>query len=268
MLANMFVPLPPFKGHQWHEYSLVLPVVSVGNAAQLAVDLLLSTLETELVGHIHSTALVPLVGGNPYRVGDRRLATACQVYVCHRSKLLVVQQRTPVSANCRSEYRQFLTEWIQGERFRLVVMLSSCLSQYTNPADLPRYSVHYYCTPAVEEATESQLRALQWTRLEKQDPVSRERDPDGVLLMPGSGITRSLLDKCVSDEIPVVLLLVYCSEGDNTPDAILLADRLDEWLHLCQPPAEGSEQTGRRGPWQTPISWSLLFGGAPPNTIY
>ncbi|XP_077561298.1 proteasome assembly chaperone 2 isoform X3 [Haemaphysalis longicornis] len=222
MLANMFVPLPPFKGHQWHEYSLVLPVVSVGNAAQLAVDLLLSTLETELVGHIHSTALVPLVGGNPYRVGDRRLATACQVYVCHRSKLLVVQQRTPVSAvcgdltppvavqNCRSEYRQFLTEWIQGERFRLVIMLSSCLSQYTNPADLPS----------------------------------------------------------VSDEIPVVLLLVYCSEGDNTPDAILLADRLDEWLHLCQPPAEGIERSGRRGPWQTPISWSLLFGGAPPNTIY
>uniref|UniRef100_A0A023GJR2 Proteasome assembly chaperone 2 n=1 Tax=Amblyomma triste TaxID=251400 RepID=A0A023GJR2_AMBTT len=264
----MFVPLQPFKGHQWHEYSLVLPVVSVGNAAQLAVDLLLSTLETELVGYIHSTALVPLVGGNPYRVGDQRLATACQVYVCHRSKLLVVQQRTPVSANCRAEYRQFLTDWIKQERFRLVIMLSSCLSQFTNPSDMPRYSVHYYCTPAVGESVEAQLRELHWTRLEKQDPVTRELNPDGVLLMPGSGITRSLLDKCVSDEIPVVLLLVYCSEGDNTPDAILLADRLDEWLHLCQPPTDSSEQSGRRGPWQTPISWSLLFGGAPPTSIY
>ncbi|KAH7935533.1 hypothetical protein HPB52_009594 [Rhipicephalus sanguineus] len=259
----MFVPLQPFKGHQWHEYSLVLPVVSVGNAAQLAVDLLLSTLETELVGYIHSTALVPLVGGNPYRVGDQRLATACQVYVCHRSKLLVVQQRTPVSANCRTEYRQFLTEWIKQERFRLVIMLSSCLSQFTNPSDLPRYSVHYYCTPAVGEPVEAQLRALNWTRLEKQDPVTRERNPDVILCV---WFTCS---RCsVSDEIPVVLLLVYCSEGDNTPDAILLADRLDEWLHLCQPPTDGAEQSGRRGPWQTPISWSLLFGSAPPASIY
>lgn len=149
-----------------------------------------------------------------------------------------------------------------------MIMLSSCLSQFTNPSDLPRYSVHYYCTPAVGEPVEAQLQALNWTRLEKQDPVTRERNPDGVLLMPGSGITRSLLDKCVSDEIPVVLLLVYCSEGDNTPDAILLADRLDEWLHLCQPQTDTSEQSGRRGPWQTPISWSLLFGSAPPTSIY
>lgn len=94
--------------------------------------------------------------------------------------------------------------------------------------------------------------------------MTNERSPQGVLLMPGSGITRSLLDKCVSEEIPVVLLLVYCSEGDNTPDAILLADRLDEWLHLCQAPEKG----GERGPWQTPISWSLLFGNVPPTGIY
>lgn len=264
----MFVPLQAYKDKSWQEYVLVFPVVSVGNAAQLAVDLLLSTLETELVGYIHSTALLPLVGGNPYRVGDQRLATACQVYVCHGSKLLLVQQRTPVSPNSRTEYRQFLTDWMKQERFRLVVMLSSCLSQYTNPSDLPKYSVHYYCSPAVTQQVQGDLGALCWNKLEKQDPVTHEQSSHGVLLMPGSGITRSLLEKCVSDEIPVVLLLVYCSEGDNTPDAILLADRLNEWLHLCQPLKDGEERCGRTGPWQTPISWSLLFGNTPPTGIY
>ncbi|XP_064477017.1 proteasome assembly chaperone 2-like [Ornithodoros turicata] len=261
----MFVPLKAYKDHRWNEYTLIFPVVSVGNAAQLAVDLLLSSLPNELVGYIHSTALLPLVGGNPYRVGDNRLATACQVYVCHQSKLLIVQQRTPVSPNCRAEYRQFLTSWIKSENFKLVIMLSSCLSQFSSPSELSRYSVHYYCSPSVTDMVQDKLSSLCWKKLEKQDPVTNEISSDGVLLMPGSGITRSLLEKCVSDAIPVVLLLLYCSEGDNTPDAILLADRLNEWLHLCPVESSGGGQTGV---WQTPVSWSMLFGSGPPTTIY
>lgn len=42
------------------------PAVAVGNVAQLAVDLIVSTLNMKRVGYIHTDCLVPMAGNNPY----------------------------------------------------------------------------------------------------------------------------------------------------------------------------------------------------------
>lgn len=42
------------------------PAVSVGNVGQLAVDLIISTLQLPKVGHFHTDSLIPMVGNNPY----------------------------------------------------------------------------------------------------------------------------------------------------------------------------------------------------------
>uniref|UniRef100_A0A4W5KGS6 Proteasome assembly chaperone 2 n=1 Tax=Hucho hucho TaxID=62062 RepID=A0A4W5KGS6_9TELE len=40
--------------------------VSVGNVGQLAVDLIVSTLDMCRVGYIHTDCLIPMAGNNPY----------------------------------------------------------------------------------------------------------------------------------------------------------------------------------------------------------
>ena len=42
------------------------PAIAVGNVAQLAVDLIVSTLSMKRVGYMHTDCLVPMVGPNPY----------------------------------------------------------------------------------------------------------------------------------------------------------------------------------------------------------
>ncbi|OQR73529.1 proteasome assembly chaperone 2-like [Tropilaelaps mercedesae] len=142
--------------------------------------------------------------------------------------------------------------------FRLVVMLASCLSQYRSPEDLKGGALHYLCGGAVDEKTRADVEAQGWQLFEKQDPLKKCPCPEGgVFLMPGAGMARPIWDKCQTPlDVPVVMMLLYCSEGDNTPDALLLANSLNRWLRLAE-----------KG-WRTPMSWSHLFGQGPPKGIY
>jgi len=42
------------------------PAVAVGNVGQLAVDLIVSTLNMNRVGYLHTDCLIPMAGNNPY----------------------------------------------------------------------------------------------------------------------------------------------------------------------------------------------------------
>lgn len=39
-----------------------------------------------------------------------------------------------------------------------------------------------------------------------------------------------------SENISMVVLLLFCSEGDNVPDAFTLVNHLNDWLHLLDKP--------------------------------
>jgi hypothetical protein len=45
---------------------LFQPAVSVGNVGQLAIDLIISTLNMSKIGYFYTDCLVPMVGNNPY----------------------------------------------------------------------------------------------------------------------------------------------------------------------------------------------------------
>lgn len=40
-----------------------------------------------------------------------------------------------------------------------------------------------------------------------------------------------VLHSCKED-LPLAVLLLFCSEGDNIPDAFAVANHLNDWLHL------------------------------------
>lgn len=48
-----------------------------------------------------------------------------------------------------------------------------------------------------------------------------------------------------AEDLPLAVLLLFCSEGDNIPDAFTLVNHLNDWLHLLDTPVsdESEEQT-------------------------
>ena len=50
------------------------PAVSVGNVGQLAIDLIISTLNMHKIGYFYTDCLVPMVGNNPYATAEENSA--------------------------------------------------------------------------------------------------------------------------------------------------------------------------------------------------
>ena len=72
--------------------TLVLPVVAVGNVAQLAADLLINSLRLPRVARLADDALLPAAGHRGYAHVEG-LASAMELYAGPGASVAVVQQR-------------------------------------------------------------------------------------------------------------------------------------------------------------------------------
>jgi proteasome assembly chaperone 2 len=59
-------------------FCMLQPSVSVGNAGQLAVDLLITKIQPQKVGLIWHSAIMPMVGGDPYSLNETALTTSAE----------------------------------------------------------------------------------------------------------------------------------------------------------------------------------------------
>lgn len=62
--------MPSIKHPVTQHILLLQPAVSVGNVGQLAIDLVISTLDMTKVGYFYTDCLVPMVGNNPYATAE------------------------------------------------------------------------------------------------------------------------------------------------------------------------------------------------------
>eukprot|EP00903_Cladosiphon_okamuranus_P006700 g6539.t1 len=62
---------------------------------------------------------------------------------------------------------------------------------------------------------------------------------------------------------PLVVLLRFCGEGDNTPEAFEVAQAVNASLHLL---AGGDGEGDVR--WSSPLSWASLYGPPPSSDAY
>ncbi|RKP09457.1 hypothetical protein THASP1DRAFT_28769 [Thamnocephalis sphaerospora] len=74
---NTFTPTakgsPSFK-----EAWLVIPTVSTGGVSQLAVDLIISTLQLKRVGYLNDPNVLPVACVDPCGTGEKGIATALE----------------------------------------------------------------------------------------------------------------------------------------------------------------------------------------------
>ncbi|XP_037391163.1 proteasome assembly chaperone 2 isoform X1 [Pygocentrus nattereri] len=246
---------PSFKG-----FTLILPAVSVGNVGQLAVDLIISTLNMPKVGHFHTDCLIPMVGNGPYSSLEQ-LSTNAEVYSHSDLKLAALQIRSPVLQNKGKLFRKLLVSWIKSSGFSRTVLLSSSHAYQRDDQQLKGPALRYLLSPALQDVGDT-LRELGWAELEKVSVFPGINDSDKRHYIPGGGVTKGLYADCCAESVPLAVVLLFCSEGDNVPDAFTLTNHLNYWLHLLEKSPQGAT------PWKVPSSWRLLFGSGIPPLLF
>ncbi|KAI1290214.1 Proteasome assembly chaperone 2 [Halotydeus destructor] len=247
---------PAFKGR-----TLVLPCVSVGNVGQLAIDLLASTLlkskKLSLVGRIRSNAFRPVVGPNPFELSDKLMTTA-EVYDSPEMNVTVMQIRSPCYHDKRQSFLDNLVDWIKSSQFAKVILLSSTYSQFLSDLDASEQP-----NPVRQFANFELDAGSQIKQVTKVERYSHRPDENGMINIPGSGLTKKLFDHLNEAGLSTLALVKYCSEGDNSPDAVGLV----EALNTIVPVKQRTSSLGHLG-WDIPISWNKLFGGDAPLEVY
>ncbi|EDL09632.1 tumor necrosis factor superfamily, member 5-induced protein 1, isoform CRA_a [Mus musculus] len=97
-------------------FTLLMPAVSVGNVGQLAIDLIISTLNMCKIGYFYTDCLVPMVGNNPYATEEENsneLSINTEVYSLPSKKLVVLQLR---SIFIKVSMLAFLSSLMYGDR--------------------------------------------------------------------------------------------------------------------------------------------------------
>ncbi|KAG7470085.1 hypothetical protein MATL_G00135700 [Megalops atlanticus] len=260
----MFVPNEN-SSLSFKDFTFIMPAVSVGNVGQLATDLIISTLNMPQVGYFHTDCLIPMAGNNPFATsGDdsAELCTAAEVYSLPDLKLAVLQIRTPIIQAKYRQFRKLITSWIKTSGFARTILLSSSHAYQRDDQQIHSTPLRYLLSPAMQRVVGDKLQELEWKEMERVAVFPGISDIEKRLYIPGGGITKGFYTDCCSEDLPLAVVLIFCSEGDNIPDAFSLVNHLNNWLHLVDKPSNASAQ------WRAPCSWRLLFGSGIPPALF
>ncbi|GAB1607284.1 proteasome assembly chaperone 2-like [Argonauta hians] len=274
-----YFPSEDSDSKNWSNYSLIVAAISVGNVGQLSADLVISALEMSKAGYIYDESLLPVIGNNPYTAvttDSCSLMTGCEVYESQNQNLVVLLQRAPFVKGKQSGYRGRLVEWIKENKFKQVIILTSSAAHERLDVQLQGSQFRFLSSPDQKSVVGRLFRdKLKWKKLERRPcfpappPTGQEPTEDQKkesIYIPGGGIAKSLYTDCCDANIPVYVLLLFCSEGDNVGHAKYLATMLNYWMNLI-PMSEGPD-ISPVDVWKTPPSWRLTFGNTFDKTLF
>lgn len=279
----MFIPVIKNSVYNWEEYTLFVPVVSVGNVGQLTADLIISTLCMDHIGIIVHEAITPAVGNNPYAQPDEdhttcKLASCCEVYDSAATKIMVIQQRAPLIKGRVKSYVKFLSEWIKEKNFYQVVIIGSTFSHERLDFQMQGSPFRIVVMDSLRDRAGNTFSELGWNAMESRPGLIASGEGGDFntglssLFVPGSGIAKPLLE-ALKDK-PVLLFVMFCSEGDNVPDAIAMAQHLNGWVNIISKEDDEEKSMpsidavhGNKG-WKIPTSWRNFYGTKFDQTLF
>lgn len=238
-----------FDTSDFSGYTLIVPSVAVGNVGQLVCDLLVSSLKMTKTATVHSPALIPVIGYDPYDLKSTSLSGSCDLHQCSTNKLLVLQLRAPLVYKYAKTFLSEFVEKIRTKNIKDVIVLSSSFAHekkhiLTSPFRFVANNVCPY---------RSKITELKW---EEHESLG-----SGIKI-PGGGFGPMLYELCAEKCLPCLLLYKYCSEGDNIPDAYEMTHYINNILPVFEKNIDLKAQLVQ------PVSWKLLFGRPPPQDIY
>lgn len=255
MTLDKFIFWDEDKNYNFEKHCLVLPDISIGNVGQLTVDLLIANLEVEHLGRIVHPCFYPFIGSDPFQLDSTRLSSSCEIYECKEKKLIILQIRSRVFPGKSQEFKDLLMQFFKQFNFLQTVLIASSSSEYFSAEQIRGVPVYYFHTSKV--TSKETFTRLQW----KEFSFPYDVDTTVVSPIPGSFISEDLLDNCEKENIPLVILICVCSEGNNYPEALQMVNCLNSWLSLKEEKKSGHT-------WKMPVSWKSPYGSAAPKTMY
>lgn len=213
------LPAPDFQ-----DATLVVGVPAVGNVGQLGIDLLILHTAATRCAIIESPDVLPVAGRGAFAdqlsAGVTRttqkdgLVTSLEVFKAEKDGVscFFLQQRGPVATGRQRAFAKELTRWIEGCGFAQVVLLSSVDAGWRTDQQLQSLPVCASCqnSPAAEVALQDVPPAP------TADLGCKASEERSVAPWP-------LYSECGRAGVPTAMLLAYAADGNNVPEAFLLA---------------------------------------------
>ncbi|RHZ79675.1 hypothetical protein Glove_142g46 [Diversispora epigaea] len=238
--------------------TLILPAISIGNVPQLAVDLLITTLNLQRIGFLEDENVLPISGAS----AGNGITVAIEVYQSSDGRWTIIQQRAPTIKKKRNVFVENLLAFIKESNFSKVILLSSADATYRIDDQLTGIPLRFLATSEIPNDLLEQSNTLGLKLMEKipkneyetsiQDYHKKQDDIQDLPQIPGGGISKYLFRICQNEKIPFYMIIYFAIEGDNTRDAFLLADYTNSLLNLSS-----HKDTIK---WKAPLSWTSLFG--------
>ncbi|XP_036923517.1 proteasome assembly chaperone 2 isoform X2 [Sturnira hondurensis] len=186
-------------------FTLLMPAVSVGNVGQLAIDLIISTLNMSKIGYFYTDCLVPMVGNNPYATSEENsteLSINAEVYSLPSKKLVALQLRSIFIKYKSKAFCEKLLSWVKSINCAKVIVLSSSHSYHRNDLQLCSTPFRYLLTPSMQKNVQNKIKSLNWEEMERSPCIPEIHDSEFCIRVPGGGITKTLYDEGYSVMTP------------------------------------------------------------------
>ena len=125
------------------------PGVTFANVGQLAIDLIISSLQLPCVGQFETALVLPSAGNGAFDHHSQQVALSLGLFECpveDGQSVFVLQQRAPAAKGCQKQFAEELVKWASQEKFSQVRL------------HLPAECV--YCGKHALKCCSSALRAL------------------------------------------------------------------------------------------------------------
>lgn len=232
------------------EYTALIPSVGVGNVAQLSADLLISTLDMELIATVWHPAVIPVIGPQAFKNAsnnDDSITTACELYISKKQKLIVFQIRSPLVASLMEDFFENIINFLHTESISQLIILTSSYA----------YELH-----AVESTP------YRFVASEKFPLPNKNCSKFDGNIIHGGGFAKKLMESATEHNVNAIILFKYVSEGNNTPDAMGLIGYLNEFFGYLNCAESTNNDKPNDIKFKIPISWSYLYGNNAPQQLY
>ncbi|ERN17668.1 proteasome assembly chaperone 2 [Amborella trichopoda] len=275
------------EGRQLNSSSstLILPALSIGNIGQLAVDLLIASLNAKRVGFLDEPSVLPCVGNDAYGpMPEGDLAIPLEVYDAPSHGLSLIQQRSPVVKGMMIEFAKNLASCASDMGKTHIIILSGLDSGRRRRCDLSSNMQIHYISSASVDGTDEVCKHLGWKRLPEYSPTQKRWQylvslsegnivPDDFLSFDDELTDEdyypslpfaALFSCCKAKDLKVTCILSYCSEGDNIPDSFRMAEAACHLLGVRMNDIHANEPGG----WLIPLSWKTVYGPPPDISLF
>lgn len=208
----------------WDGYQFIMPAISVGQVGQLAVDLLLNNLGDKVtkIGDIYSDAVLPIIGRQEKDIG---LCTGLELYESTGHKLIILHQRAPFVKGRIPSFRKKLILWLKMSAFQKVFLFTGVSSHIRQDAELSG-SLFRFLT------TDTELKSKFTSDYDWREFSICKTDGTNELLLPGSGILKSLQEDCIKEKISFTSFIMFCNPGNTIREAMQLVEHMLKLMNI------------------------------------